>query len=143
MFLVQKILGFNRKVAWPVHWTSKITRPDRIKRGSRFPGLSMGCHLDGRNGIEFGKNVWVGPRVTIVSMNHDKLDYYNYIEQQPVIIGKNSWLATNCIILPGVKLGEHTIVAAGSVVTKSFPESDQIIAGNPARIIRKIEKYSE
>lgn len=45
----------------------------------------------------------------------------------------------NCSILPGVTLGEHTIVGAGSVVTKSFPEGNCVIAGNPARKIKELE----
>ena len=44
----------------------------------------------------------------------------------------------NSVILPGVTLGDHTIVGAGSVVTKSFPDGDCVIAGNPARMIRRL-----
>lgn len=53
---------------------------------------------------------------------------------RPVTIGNNVWIGCRAIILPGVALGDHTIVAAGAVVTKSF-ESNTIIGGNPARII--------
>lgn len=140
--LVQKILGFNRHVPWPVHWTSRVLSPDKIERGTRFPGLAYGCHIDGRNGIVFEENVWVGPRVSIVSMNHNLNDYFRYELDKPVVIRRNCWLATNSVILPGVELGEHTIVAAGAVVTKSFPEGNQILAGNPAKVIRKLECYN-
>lgn len=142
-FIFQKIFGFNRQVSWPVHWTSKIIAPDRIDRGNRCPGLSNGCHLDGRNGIIFGDNVWIGPRVTIISMNHDVNDFSSYIKEQPVIIGKNSWLATNSVVLPGVELGEHTVVAAGAVVNSSFPEGNQVLAGVPAKVVKKLDLYSD
>jgi hypothetical protein len=137
----QKVLGFNRGVSWPVHWTSKISMPENIDPGTRTPGLSMGCHIDGRNGIKFGKNVWVGPRVSIISMNHELNDYDSYVTQEPVIIGDNCWLATNSVILPGVELGEHTIVAAGCVVNRSFPKGNQVLAGVPAKIVKKLDNY--
>lgn len=140
-FFVQKILGVNRHVPWPVHWTSKVLCPDKIKKGTRFPGLAYGCHIDGRNGIVFEENVWVGPRVSIISMNHSVDDYSMYEVDKPVVIRRNCWLATNSVILPGVELGEHTIVAAGAIVTKSFPDGNQILAGNPAKVIRKLGCY--
>ena len=141
-FLIQKVFGLNRSVPWPVHWTSKITAPKKIIRGSRCPGLSMGCHIDGRNGIHIGYNVWIGPRVSIISMNHDIDNYSSYVESGPIVIGDNCWLGANSVILPKVELGEHTVVAAGAVVTKSFNEGDQVLAGVPARVVKKLNKYS-
>jgi len=137
----QKILGFNRNAPWPVHRSTTVKSVENIKRGTRLPGFSKNCHLDGRNGIIFGNNVWVGPNVTIVSMNHDVNDYHNYIKGKPIKIGKNSWIASNVTILPEVELGEHTVVAAGSIVTKSFLDGNQIIGGNPAKFIKKLESY--
>lgn len=139
--VIQKLLRINPKVPWPVHWTSKISSPHLIIRGSRFPGLSAGCHIDGRNGIEFGENVWIGPRVSIISMNHDPNNYDNYLKAPPIVIGRNSWLATNSVILPGVQLGAHTIVAAGAIVTKPFPDGNQLLAGNPAKVVKKLDAY--
>jgi acetyltransferase-like isoleucine patch superfamily enzyme len=140
-FVIQKIFGINRAITWPVHWTSKVSRPDKIERGTRFPGLSMGCHIDGRNGIKFGRNVWVGPRVSVISMNHDQNNYHEYVECGPIIIGDNCWLATNSVLLPEVELGPHTLVAAGAVVTRSFPEGNQLLAGVPAKVIKKLAPY--
>ena len=65
----------------------------------------------------------------------------NYINNGPIIIGNNCWIGTNAILLPGVELGEHVIVAAGSVVTKSFKESNIVIGGNPAKILKSIPPY--
>lgn len=141
-FIIQKILRINSHVNWPVHPSSKITAPERIQRGSRTPGLSCGCHIDGRNGIIFGNNVWVGPHVKIISMNHHPCDYNEYIKVAPVRIGDNCWIGAGAIILPSVVLGNHTIVGAGAVVTKSFQSEDQIIAGNPAKLIKKIGSYT-
>lgn len=137
----QKILGYNRKIPWPVHFTSQIKCSEKIQRGSKYPGFAKGCYIDGRNGIIFEENVITGPHVSIISQNHATKNFDEYITSDPIIIRKNSWLSTGCIILPGVELGEHTIVAAGSVVTKSFPEGNQIIGGNPAKALKKIAKY--
>jgi acetyltransferase-like isoleucine patch superfamily enzyme len=138
----QRILGYNRHVPWPVHFTSTVKCPEKIQRNKRAPGSAPGCYIDGRNGIVFEENVWVGPKVSIISQNHDNNNFYEYLPSAPIIIRKNSWLAAGCIILPAVELGEHTIVAAGAVVTKSFPEGNQLLAGNPAVVVKKLDFYS-
>ncbi|MCB0275013.1 MAG: hypothetical protein KDI06_09385 [Calditrichaeota bacterium] len=74
-------------------------------------------------------------------MNHEPDDYFSYREAEPIEIGDNCWLGANSIILPAVRLGQHTVVAAGSVVTKSFPEGDVVIGGNPARVIKTLGPY--
>lgn len=137
-FFFQKILRINAKVKWPVHRTSKVVSPEKIKRGTRNPGMAVGCYIDGRNGIEIGENAWIGPKVSIISMNHDLNNYEKYIETQPIVIGNDCWLATGCIILPGVKLGNHVVVAAGAVVTKSFEQDNIVIGGNPAKVIKHL-----
>ncbi len=142
-WVFQHFFRINKNVPWPVHWTTQIIKPEKIHKGNRNPGMSIGCYLDGRNGIEFGDNVWVGPRVSIISMNHDLNDYFSYQNEKPIKIGNNCWIATNAVILPGVELGDHVVVAAGAVVTKSFTEKDILIGGNPAKIIKKLEPYNE
>lgn len=138
----QKILGFNRHVPWPVHRSSTVKECSKIHPGTRTPGLSKNCHIDGRNGIVFGKNVWVGPSVQIISMNHDLNNFNEYTKAKPIKIGDNSWLGAGSIILAEVELGEHTIIAAGAIVTKPFPEGNQVLGGNPAKIIKKISSYN-
>lgn len=142
VFFMQKIIGINRQVPWPVHYTSFIKGFDKIKKKSaKNPGGAPGCYIDGRCGIIIEENVWVGPNVSIISQNHSLTKYTDYIDGKPIIIGKNSLLTTGCIILPEVELGEHTIVAAGTVVTKSFPGKNQVLAGNPAKVIKIVDDY--
>ncbi len=137
----QKLVGVNKSVPWPVHFTSLVKAPEKIQPGTKAPGSAIGCYIDGRNGIIIEENVWIGPRVSIISQNHDNDNYFHYLDENPIKIRKNSLLAANCVILPGVELGTHTIVAAGSIVTKSFAEGNQILAGNPAKVIKKLGEY--
>ncbi len=143
IFLYQKVLGFNRPVPWPVHWSTTVTSPEKIIPGTRSPGFAKMCHIDGRNGIVFGKNVRIGPQVKIISMNHDVNNYDRYITTSPIIIGDDCWIGSGATILPGVELGPHTVVAAGAVVTKSFLNVDQVLAGVPASIVKKLPKYCD
>jgi len=141
-FFAQKVLRINSHVPWPVHWTSEVKGFDKIQRGGETPGSTIGCYIDGRNGIEIGENVWIGPRVSIISMNHDLIDFNKYSVESPIRIGRDTLLTTSCIILSGVELGPHTVVAAGAVVTKSFSEGNQVLAGNPAVVVKKLTDYS-
>lgn len=97
----QKVVGINRRVPWPVHWTSQVVRSERIERGTRLPGISMGCYIDGRNGIEVGRNVWIGPKVNLISRNHDVCNYRQYVEESPIVIGDNCWFGAGSTVLPG------------------------------------------
>lgn len=139
--IIQKIIGFNRHVPWPVHFTTQVLAPEKINPGTRCPGFSLCCFIDGRNGIVIGKNVRIGPKVNLISQDHANDDYDQYIETKPIIIGDNSLLTSSCTLLPGVELGPHTIVAAGAVVTKSFPQGGQVLAGCPAKPVKKLEAY--
>lgn len=139
----QKICRINSKVGWPVHFTSKIIAPSKIKHSYLFRplGMAVGNYIDARCGIVVEDNVHVGPHVSIISCNHNIEDYDLYDKAEPVVLHRNCWLATGAIILAGVELGEHTVVGAGSVVTHSFPEGNVLIAGNPAKVIKKLPPY--
>lgn len=139
---IQKIIGINRSVPWPVHFTSYVKGHEKIHSKTELVGEAIRNYIDGRNGIILEENVWLGPNVSLISQNHDENNYEKYIDGKPIIIRKNSLLSANCVILPEVELGEHTIVAAGAIVTKSFLEGNQLIGGVPARIIKKIGEYN-
>jgi len=142
-FIFQRIFRVNSHVKWPVHWSSIVTHPNKIKRKSELPylGHHAGCYIQANNGIEIGVNLRYGPNVHIVSASHDILDYEKHIVTQPIVIGDNCWIGAGSIILPGVRLGNHVVVAAGSVVTKSFPD-DCLVGGVPAKIIKNIAPYT-
>jgi acetyltransferase-like isoleucine patch superfamily enzyme len=143
MAFIQKVIGINRSVPWPVHYTSYVKGHENIHSKTEIVGEAIKNYIDGRNGIILEENVWLGPNISIISQNHNENNYKEYTKAKPIIIHKNSLLLANCVILPEVELGEHTIVAAGAVVTKSFLEGNQIIGGVPAKVIRKLDNYIE
>lgn len=75
---------------------------------------------------------------SVIKCDLDATDYFGRIR-----IGDHCFIGAKSILLPGVELGERTIVGAGSVVTKSFPEGNVVIAGNPARVVCTVEKFRE
>ncbi|MGF1574180.1 MAG: acyltransferase [Sumerlaeia bacterium] len=138
---VGQLLGINNHVGWPVHWQSTIILPRRVQLGrGTCPGDSPNCYLNAQNGIIIGDFCNLGPGVGLISANHDYYDNTQHLPARPIRLGAYCWLGMNAIILPGVELGPHTIVAAGAIVTKSFPEGYCIIGGNPAKVIRKLDK---
>lgn len=91
--------------------------------------------------VTIGENVMIGPNVDIYTVNHpiDKVGRRNYkATAQPVKIGDDVWIGGKTTILPGVTIGNNVIVAAGSVVTKNI-EANSIVAGVPAKIIKKLQ----
>ncbi|CAN8070770.1 unnamed protein product [Agarophyton chilense] len=92
--------------------------------------------------VIIGNNVLVGPGVHIYTAMHPhdvKTRHYRNLEMaQPVTIGSNVWLGGKAIILPGVTIGEGSIIGAGSVVTKDIPPFSMAV-GNPARVVKELE----
>ena len=136
LWFFQKVLGFNRHVYWPVHFTSTVSHSHNIYAGiDTSPGYSHGCYIQGIGKVYIGDYTQVAPNVGIISANHNLVDSRVH-QKGEVYIGKYCWLGMNSVILPNVTLGDFTIVGAGSVVTKSFPDGHCVIAGNPAKIIK-------
>ncbi|OGC45116.1 hypothetical protein A2V49_02320 [candidate division WWE3 bacterium RBG_19FT_COMBO_34_6] len=136
-FLYQKVLGINRRVPWPVHFTSYVTGYKNIKMGKLCsPGSNFHQYIQAVNKIVLGDNVLMGPGVTIISSDHDFEDFNKHKDSYPIIIGNDVWLGANVVILPGVKIGNNCIVGAGSVVTKNIPDNS-VAAGVPCKVIKK------
>lgn len=136
-FFFKYILRRNIHVPWMVHHTSTVEHPQNIKKGKNvFPGDSPGNYIEAEFGLSIGDYTNIGPNVGLITKNHDAVnnDAYN---GKPIAIGAFCWIGMNAVVLPGVTLGDFTVVAAGSVVTKSFEEGYGIIAGNPASLIKK------
>lgn len=102
--------------------------------------IGAGAIISAIHSVEIGENVLLADRVFIADHNHEFRDTARPVMTQgatspkPVRIGAGSWLGVNSCILPGVELGEHCVVGANSVVTRSFP-AYSIVGGVPARVI--------
>ncbi|MGI9573772.1 acyltransferase [Alloalcanivorax xenomutans] len=103
--------------------------------------LAKGVLLTTDGGVEIGYRTLVGYGTQILSSNHnmpplpEKIFYAGHSKEK-VVIGDDVWIGANCVILPGVQIGDHSVVAAGSVVTKSVPTCS-IVAGVPAKVIKE------
>lgn len=140
--------------------------------GEMFAEIGDGCYIEpplhsnfGGHHVHFGKNIYAnfnltlvddthiyvgdytmfGPNVVVATAGHPILPILReqgYQYNAPVHIGKNCWLGAGVIIVPGVTIGDHVVVGAGSVVTKDLP-SNVVAVGNPCKVLREINEHDE
>jgi maltose O-acetyltransferase len=101
--------------------------------------LNAGCVILDCCRVDIGSRVLFGPGVHVYTATHplDHLERRRSQSSKPVVIGNDCWIGGGAIILPGVTIGHRCVVGAGAVVTRNVPD-DSLVAGNPARIIRKL-----
>ncbi|MBO5496940.1 MAG: sugar O-acetyltransferase [Oscillospiraceae bacterium] len=90
--------------------------------------------------IDIGDYTMIGPNVVLATAGHPILPGLREQGLQynaPVVIGRNCWLGAGVLVMPGVTIGDNTVVGAGSVVTKDLP-ANVVAVGNPCRVLRKI-----
>lgn len=100
--------------------------------------VNHACTFMDRGGITIEDNVLIGPKVNLITTNHpiDPAERRATISN-PILIKKGAWIGVGATILPGVIVGENSIVAAGAVVSKDVPDN-VIVGGIPAKIIKSI-----
>ena len=134
--IIQKLFRINCHIPWMVHFTSRVTGDVEIGKNVWLSfAVDGGCYIQGLNKIFIGDDTIFGPGVKIISANHNQKTFSKMICAEPIRIGKKCWIGANAIILPSVELGDNVIVAARSVVNKSFPDNI-VIGGNPESVIR-------
>lgn len=92
--------------------------------------------------IQIGNNVTIAPEAYLLAHDASTKKLINYTKLGSITIEDNVFIGARALIMPGVTIGRNSIVAAGSIVTKSVPE-DSIVAGNPAKVISTIDSYLE
>jgi len=107
--------------------------------------INFNCTLVDDAHIYIGDGTMIAPNVTIVAASHPlspKLRAAGYGCNKPVYIGKNVWIASNTTILPGVHIGDNSVIGAASVVTKDIP-ANVLALGSPAKVLRTIGPEDE
>jgi acetyltransferase-like isoleucine patch superfamily enzyme len=90
-------------------------------------------------GLDIADDVLIGPNVSIITTSHPLEPSQRRAATigKRIVIEKGVWIAAGAIVIGGVTVGEHSVVAAGSVVTKDVP-ANSLVGGNPARVIRSV-----
>ena len=102
--------------------------------------FNSGCKVQDQGGITIGDGTLIGHNVVLATLNHGiSPDERHDLFPAPIHIGKNVWIGANATVLPGVTIGDNAVIAAGAVVTKDVP-ANVVVAGVPAKVIRKTEK---
>lgn len=99
--------------------------------------INQGATIHAEESVTIGDDVLISDLVAIYDTDFHAVDEGAGVRVLPVCIDSNSWVGRSAIILPGVHIGEHAVVAAGAVVTKDVP-ARAVVAGNPARVIREV-----
>ncbi len=104
--------------------------------------LGKGIGIVGHERIDIGDDIWTGHYVYITDQNHgyENLDEPIGVQMwknEPVSIGDGSWLGHGAIVLPGSRIGRHVVVAAGAVVAGLHAPDNSVVAGVPARVVRR------
>ena len=110
---------------------------DEIRVG-RNVFINQNCTFYDLGGLDIGDDVMISPNVSLITAGHP-LDpaQRRATTGRPIVIGRNVWIATGAIVVGGVTIGDNSVVAAGSVVTRDVA-ANCFVAGNPARVVRTI-----
>ncbi len=142
MALNKEIFGSCGKNVW-------IVPPMKLAIG-KYISIGDGCYFNAGTTfiddwkIEIGEKCLFGPNVTITTTGHPvspkhRMDgMYSF----PVKIGNNCWIGANCVILPGVTIGDNSVIGAGSVVTKDIP-ANVVAFGSPCHVYREINERDD
>lgn len=114
------------------------TRPNaQLQIGDRV-FINQGASIAATCYIEIGPDTQIGDFAAVLDSNWHSIDPDHPTRSAPIIIGANVWLGRSVIVLPGSKIGDHTVVAAGSIVKGDLPPR-VLAAGNPAQVVRELK----
>lgn len=128
------LIGVNRRCIFSTHSPQAVIS---IGRNCGFSGTVIGA----TQRIIIGDNVLCGANTTITDFDWHPLDPTQRlngkaVDSRPVIVGNNVWLGLNVVLLKGVRIGDNSVIAAGSVVTQDIP-ANVIAGGSPCKILKE------
>ena len=134
---------FSELIGAPVADSTTIMPPFYIDFGKNIKlgkqvFINHNCTCMSAGGITIEDNVQIGPQVTLTTTNHDFNDRYTLICKS-IHIKKNVWNGAGALILPGVTIGENSVIAGGAVVTKDV-EPNVVVGGNPAKVLKRLDE---
>lgn len=102
--------------------------------------VNQNCTFYDLGGLDIRDDVMIGPNVSLITTGHalEPSQRRTVTIGKPIVIEKNVWIAAGAMVIGGVTIGENSVVAAGSVITKDVPPNT-LVGGNPAQIIRSID----
>lgn len=119
--------------------TTTITRANagHMRIPAKFGVVN--CTFYDLGGLDIADDVMIGPNVSLITSGHpiEPSRRRDGVVVNPIVIERNVWIAVGATIIGGVTVGENSVVAAGSVVTRDVPPNT-LVGGNPARVIRTI-----
>jgi len=132
--LLDQLAGYGERVY--IHWPVTITSPQQVLFGDDV-SLAAYVHIWGEGGVRVGNRVMIGTHSSISSVTHDytQRDMYHTLLEKEVVIEDDVWVGSNCVILPGVRVGTGAVLGAGAVVTKDVPPG-VIMGGVPAKVLK-------
>lgn len=102
--------------------------------------INSGCRFQDQGGITIGDDCLIGHNAVIATLQHGmQPSRRGDLIPAPVVIGRNVWLGANVTVLPGVTIGDDSVIGAGSVVTKDIP-AGVVAVGSPARVVRAVDQ---
>lgn len=130
-------LGLDCRIYGGVVRTRLIARPTgRIEIGDCV-GINFGTGITSVVRVTIGDHSRIGPNVTIYDTGFHPVSEGDEPRTAPVTIGEDVWVGRQALILPGVEIGDHSVIAAGSVISRDVPERT-IVAGNPAQPVGNV-----
>lgn len=101
--------------------------------------VNQNCTFYDLGGLDIADDVMIGPNVSLITSGHpiEPARRRDFVIAKPIVIERNVWIAAGATVIGGVTIGENSVVAAGSVITRDVPPNS-LVGGNPARVIRSI-----